>query len=410
MMRVLKARRSSVFDLVVANVRGLWNIFFELVCEHFPPVARWRAYKARQYRKLGLDAYETGDKASSLEEFTKAAEYVRSEPDLACDVAQVAYELKRYTTAEEYFRRALGYDPLNRRALTGLGHTLQAVRRYSEAISAYSRLLQVNSSDAETTFNLAATMHESGDTAAALNFYAKAAELSPADQQILVGWARALFLTGRIEKAIEVIRRALTINPKDSELNRLLGRTLDANGDGEEAAASYRKAIDLDSRNGRAYLDFSNLLDKSAHFGEAIQRATSALEIFQASGNAADIASAYWNLGWLYYHLRDFEKSVAASKSAVGINPRLFGARFNLGLALLYLNREEDARKEYEIGADSVSTASDLKYWAIDDLADALGTDSPPPGGWEVLKMLKARHGKLRGARRKPSSHATAPS
>ena len=158
--------------------------------------------------------------------------------------------------------------------------------------------------------------------------------------------------------------------------------------------------------DGYAHLDLSTLLDKAGEHEEAIKHASSALEVFRAFGNTGGIAAACWNLGWFYFHVRDFEKSAAASRNAVDINPSLFGPRFNLGLALLYQGQEQEARKEYEIGADSVSSASELKFWAIDDLTDALGSDSPPTGGKGILEMLKDRHEKLKEVRVKSPSSA----
>jgi tetratricopeptide (TPR) repeat protein len=385
-----------------------WSRFLAVVLEAasnaLPFVDRWRLQKASGYMQLGLDAYGKQDRSLALNYFQKALQYAPNDPVLCCDIGQVTYEMGNYDLAESCFRQVLRQDYFYLRALKGLGHTLQAVRRFSEAISAYSRFMDLNDKDADVVFNLGVVMFDSGDIAGALKFYAKAAELAPKNPHILLVWAEALYLNGKIDQALENLRRALALNPRDSELYRYLGQALEANDDIEEASKSYLEAIRVDERNALAHLDFSSLLDKTGKHQEATNHALIALRLFKEAGNTTSMGTAYWSLGWIYYHLREFEKSADASKNAVAINPKLLGAQFNLGLALLYLGRQQEATAQYKSGADAMSSAAELKYWAIDDLEEALQGASPPPGGAEILTMLRARHDMLKPSRGKTGS------
>jgi tetratricopeptide (TPR) repeat protein len=401
-------RQANLEPAFVESFLKIWkhfrNFVLDLLSDTFPSVAKWRIQKAYEYRQLGLGAYSAKDKVLSMSYLQQALEYAPRDPGFCCDVAQVFYEIGQYSTAEEYFRQALRYDHSNLRALKGLGHTLQAVHRFSEAISIYVRYLELNDKDAVVHFNLGLAMHDSGDSTGALRSYGRAAELAPDNPHILVVWAQALYLAGKIDQALANLRRALALKPRDSELYRLIGLALEANGDVDEAFTSYKEALGIDGQNARAHLDFSTMLDKMGKQEEAVEHATNALRAYEEAGNKTGVAAAYWNLGWFYFHLREFEKSADASKNAVTINGKLLGAQFNLGLALLYLGRQQEAREQYEVGAESISSASELKYWAIDDLMEALESPSPPSGGSEILSMLRRRHEKLKEVRSKTVS------
>jgi tetratricopeptide (TPR) repeat protein len=401
-------RQANLEPAFVESFLKIWkhfrNFVLDVLSDTFPSVAKWRIQKAYAYRQLGLGAYSAKDKVLSMSYLQQALDYAPRDPGFCCDVAQVFYETGQYSMAEEYFRQALRYDHSNLRALKGLGHTLQAVHRFSEAISIYVRYIELDTNDADVHFNLGLAMHDSGDTPGALKSYGRAAELAPGNPHILVVWAQALYLAGKVDQALANLRRALVLKPRDSELYRLIGLALEANGDIDGALTSFKEAIELDGQNARAHLDFSTLLDKMGKHQEAVEQATIALRAYQEAENKTGIAAAYWNLGWFYFHLHEFEKSAEASKNAVAINGKLVGAQFNLGLALLYLGRQQQAREEYEIGAESISSASELKYWALDDLVEALESPSPPRGGNEILSILRRRYEKLKEVQSKTVS------
>jgi tetratricopeptide (TPR) repeat protein len=401
-MRQANLERAFVESFTFPKIWKLFrNFVLDFLSETFPSVAKWRIQKASEYRQLGLSAYSAKDKVLSMSFLQQALEYAPRDPGLCCDVAQVFYETGQYFEAEDHFRQALRYDHSNLRALKGLGHTLQAVHRFSEAISIYVRYAELNDNDADVHFNLGLAMHDSGDPVGALRSYGRAAELAPDNPHILVVWAQALYSAGKIDQALANLRRALVLKPRDSELYRLIGLALEANGDIDEAFTSYKEALGIDGQNARAHLDFSTMLDKIGKHEEAVEHATNALRAYEEAGNKTGVAAAYWNLGWFYFHLREYEKSAEASKNAVAINGKLLGARFNLGLALLYLGHRQEAMEQYEVGAENISSASELKYWAMDDLIEALESPSPPAGGNEILSILRRRYEKLKEVRSK---------
>jgi tetratricopeptide (TPR) repeat protein len=389
-----------ILGFILDRWKSAWSAVLYAASNLFPAIEQWRVRKAKKYRQLGIDAYHAKDLGLAVYYLKKAIDYAPEDAGFHTDVGQIYYEMGQFASAENHFRRALRYDYSNLRALKGLGHTLQVLYRFSEAISVYSRYLELNPKDADVYFNLGLAMSDSGDAAGALKSYAGAAELAPDNPHILVVWAEALYLAGKIDQALANLRRALALNPRDSELYRRIGLVLEANGDIDEASNSYMDAIRLDGRNPRAHLDFSSLLDKNGRHREAVSHATEAMTLFEQAGNKIGIAAAFWNLGWFYYHLHEFDRSAEASKNAIAINPKLIGAQFNLGLALLYLGREQEAIEEYKTGAEGISSASDLKYWAIDDLQEALETSSPPPGGEKVLSILRDKYERLKEVRK----------
>ena len=77
-----------------------------------------------------------------------------------------------------------------------------------------------------------------------------------------------------------------------------------------------------------------------------MKRAEAAADLFREAGDHDGAAEACWELGWDYYMLGDWTKSLQASTEALKLNPDLAPVRFNRGLTLLQLGRPEEARKQ----------------------------------------------------------------
>ena len=115
------------------------------------------------------------------------------------------------TQAEAYFRAAVGIDPGDVSALTGLGETLLLGNRVEEAAA----------------------------------FLDKAHELDSAFTPAVAGRARALARTGQSEEAMKLFGSALELNPRDATALAGRAESFEANGNLAEASSDYRRAIEI---------------------------------------------------------------------------------------------------------------------------------------------------------------------
>ncbi len=379
--------------------KDTWNRMVYAASTVFPPLAQWRVRIAKKCRQLAVNAYNAEDKPLAIRYLQKAIDYAPRDPSFYCDLGQIYYGLGQFPDAEKQFKKALKYDYSDLRALKGLAYTLHARKNLSEAVYVYLRYLQDNEKDADVLLNLGAALQDSGNYVEALRYYGKAEKLYPENPVIPENRARTLYAMGKIEDAIGNLHRALKLNPDNPELHSLLGRALEANGNREQALTSYQAALQRDPTNARLRLDVSKLLDVMGRYKEAIEQATAALKALEETRDAEGLARAYWELGWSYFRLEQWGNSIQASRNALGVDPNLFQARFNLALALLHEGLQEEASEQYQRGAQDASSPVDLKYWAMDDLEEALEKRRDLPGGKEILRMLHARYDALRSVR-----------
>ena len=98
-----------------------------------------------------------------------------------------------------------------------------------------------------------------------------------------------------------------------------------------------------------------------------------------AQSRGHDDASSYWNLGWVYYLMGEFDNAVIADQRALQLDPSLFGVRSNLGLAYLASNRYDDGEREITKAADDAARSI---------IAALVAKQEPPASSWSLLEAI----------------------
>jgi len=360
-----------------------------------PPLAAWVRRNAQRLAAQALEAYLGGNRDAAESGYRRALAWEPHNADLYAALGQVYYELGRTGDAEAQFHKALDYDYQSRRALQGLGLLLQDRGELDQAMYLYLRYLEIQPRDANVCLNLGVIFHNMGNYEKALEYYARAEKEAPEDPIAPKNQALALIALGRFEDAGTVLERARKVSPGDGEIDGLMGQVLEARGDNEGAAIYYGAAIQKSPGDTQAHLNLARVADRLSRPQEAVSHAEAALELFRKAGDTAGTALACWELGWAYYNLGDWDRSLEASTESMKLNPNQAIVRFNRALALLHLGRSAEAREEYLYGIDRLAQPSELKSDAIHDLSDALKRNPNLAGGAEMLAMLKEKYAAL---------------
>ena len=347
-----------------------------------------RRSQAQKHRKEALKVYAAGNAQQAIKCLRKAIRWVADDPDLHCDLGQIYFEIGSYGAAQSQFNTALTYKYDHKRALKGLGFTLQQLGKYSEAVYVYLRYVRESTQDSDVLINLGAALHDLGKYEDALRYYSMARSHDPNNTVIPENTARSLYAMGKIDDAIGNLRDALALDGNNVEAYKLLGLCLESKGEREEALRIYRQALGHAPGDGELRLRVCQVLESLERYDDALQEASQTLEIFEAAGDQAGLARTYWDLGWIHYKRSDFEKSIHAGQKAIELSPELYQARFNLALVLLHQGRLQEGLNQYEVGAKGLS-ASELRYWAVEDLEEALQKDQRLDAVREALEFLK---------------------
>lgn len=122
------------------------------------------------------------------------------------------------------------------------------------------------------------------------------------------------------------------------------GYTLWSKGQIDEAQTAIDEALDHYGGYGRAYRTRGEILLDASEYEGAIEAYR------QAIANGSDDIGTYWDLGWALYLAGDYGGSIAASRRALELDPRLLPVRMNVATALLAQGQEDAAMREYEAG------------------------------------------------------------
>ncbi len=153
-----------------------------------------------------------------------------------------------------------------------------------------------------------------------------------------------------------------------------------AQGYGYAWQGKYDAAIQAYDRALAIYPDYANAM---ARRGQAwfhtqppeIRYAVQDLEA--ASQRITDKYSVFWNLGWAYYLVGEYSKSIQASQTALGLNSQVCGPAFNVAIARLTLGKPEQAELDYE------AAISRCEKIVQDSLAAGL---APPFTLWDEIE------------------------
>jgi len=215
-----------------------------------------------------------------------------------------------YEKAEPAYGRAARLEPRNYDAQYGHGLALQMLERFVEAIRAYHRALTIRPESFNANLNIATTYLQMGEPESAIVF---------------------------AEKAVEQ-------NPQDGPARVNLGAAYERVGRNADAVVQYEAAIELMEPSPQVMMNLINVLSKDQRYNEAVNTAEFLVKIEPS-------AQAYERLGWGYFKLGDFSKSIDAYRKAVDLDaqhwPALNGVGVNaINTWLVSKKRDEVSRRE----------------------------------------------------------------
>jgi tetratricopeptide (TPR) repeat protein len=115
-------------------------------------------------------------------------------------------------------------------------------------------------------------------------------------------------------------------------------------GDYEQANGAFDATLQAYPRYGNAYNERGRAHLRSQKYAEAVK------DFQQAIENGHKEQSTYWEMGWAYYLLGDYQSSVEAGRRALELNPDLLPVVMNIGTALLAKGETQAAMKQFEQG------------------------------------------------------------
>jgi len=233
--------------------------------------------------------------------------------------------------------------------------------------TAIARLPWSNNSDAARAYGEAMTAAQSNNMREAISSLQHAVELDPHFTRARIMLSQLCLFTGKPDLALEELRAAYDADPQQPVTYRALVSALMPMHKYEETVSVLQKAVKTNPEDAEAFSNLGAALIALKRYGEAVDAGESAIKL------RPDSANLYVRLGSAYLHTGDDDRSLAAYKKAIEIDPRwewfndigyyLADANKQLPLALEYA---ENAVRESEEASARIKLANltngDLVY------------------------------------------------
>ncbi len=159
-----------------------------------------------------------------------------------------------------------------------------------------------------------------------------------ADQSVMLVLAGYLQEQGALDRSAALLHAIVAAHPDYAEAYNSLGVVRSRQGRHPEARAAFRRVLELDPTSTEAY---ENLGVDEFGAGELDAAATDLLHALALNPN---LPGAHNALAAVYMRQGRQVDAIAAWKTAVRLDPRLFDALYNLGVALEDAGRKDEAR------------------------------------------------------------------
>jgi eukaryotic-like serine/threonine-protein kinase len=153
---------------------------------------------------------------------------------------------------------------------------------------------------------------------------------------------RELSLENKDRKAITFFKRAIELDPDFAQAHNRLGGSYSNTGQQELAIEAFQKAFDLRERAS----EYEKLKLAADYYAFATFETDKSIGAYELLVRTYPRDFAAWNnLGNRYSSVSQFEEAAEACRESIRLNPNWVIPRSNLALALISLNRFDDARR-----------------------------------------------------------------
>jgi tetratricopeptide (TPR) repeat protein len=237
---------------------------------------------------------ERGDYDQALAIFEEVLRENPKLPDAWVGVGDVHTDLRQWEQAESAYANAVGLDGQNFEAHFGRGKALQVLNRLLDAIRSYHRALLIKPDDFDANLNM----------------------------------ATAYLQLDQPDSAITYAEKAVKIQPDSGPARINLGVAYERASRAADAITQYEMAAELMEPTPQLLMNLLNAYAQGRRYREAVNAANLLVRV-------APTASSWERLGWAYFRLGDFSRSLESYREAVRVDGRHWPAWNGVGVNLL---------------------------------------------------------------------------
>ena len=268
-------------------------------------------------------------------------------------------------------QKALEADPANLQAHMGIGDIYEVSGDFERAASQYATARSINPGHFGSNYKLGLMYHLLDRLREAVSAYLSALTIDPNSFEANLNLATAYLQLGEPSLALPYAEKAVRLNPDSQPAHVNLGTIYSSMGRHNDAVLAYRDAADRGDLTPPVAMNLVNALLKTGNY----QRAVNTLETLIRTD-----ARAQWHerLGYAYFKLSDFPRSLESYERALALEPNDTSALNGLGVNLMtrYIqgNREDRLSRDRALDAWRKSVQINGEQSHIIDLISRYGS------------------------------------
>lgn len=280
------------------------------------PDSPW-AHNTHGITLLKLNRLDEAEKS-----FIRALELDSSHKNALFNLADTLRRQERFVESIRWYRERLDADPEFAQAHAGLGAVLFHLRQYAAAVRSLERAvdLRPDAVTVPTLHFLAETLRKLQRNEEAIERYRDVLRIDPGFAYAQAGIGYALFDLKRYQESLEWLARSVSDEPEApaaADRYSMMGQASEALGRVDAAAKHYARALGLDPGNGGALDSLALLRFRQQRYEEALGLYQSLIEIDDAN------AQAHVNMGLALHYLERPEEARRSIQRAVTLDPTL---------------------------------------------------------------------------------------
>ena len=241
-----------------------------------------------------------------------------------------------------------GYDAISQspQILTGLIKQYIVAGKKDDAIALLKTRLKSNDQDF-LAYNLIGEIHLTGKQyGEAADAFEKAIAIKPDWQTPHNNLARVLLSQGKTDETIAKLNAALETNPKNAAAYMTLANLYSKDGQEDKVVATYEKALEELPKLWPAANNLAYMLSLGEGAPTDLDRAHDLA--LKAVALQPEKPSVLDTLGWVYLQRGEADLAIPELEKAAEKDPDASIIRYHLGLALIKVNRLDEARQMLE--------------------------------------------------------------
>ncbi|MEM7228892.1 MAG: tetratricopeptide repeat protein [Planctomycetota bacterium] len=259
------------------------------------------------------------------------------------DDARNALDDQEYELALALFRDVLAENPTVTDAYIGIGDVHMATEDFEKAEPAFRRAARLEPRNYLAQFRHGTSLQMLERFVEAIRAYLRALEVDPDSSDANLSVATCYLRLEQPGNAQSYAERAVQLEPDNGAARVNLGAVYEQVGENAKAIDEYVTALELLDNTPPVMLNLINVLAREKRYQEAVNTALTLIRIDPT-------ANAYERLGWAYFRLGRYDKSIQAYRDATDLDPTHWPSHNGIGVnalnAFLLSNRQDMGAKE----------------------------------------------------------------